>query len=282
VYAYEGSFDLAHQMASEAIRCFEQIGWRTGTIWPRWAIGMAELSIGNAAGVEAVLGCLTELVPEWGAGDPVLCVFMPDEIEALVDLRRLEQAEAVLGWFESRATQLDRPWARAMASRSRGLLEAARGHRTAALEAFEEALGQHDRAGIPFERARTLLALGQVLRRSAQRARAASVLGEARGLFEEVGAHRWSERADAELSRTGRRTAVPGSLTETERQVAELAASGMSNREIADRASLTTKGVEANLTRVYRKLGIRSRGGLARALDSVGSTPANWGQTIEA
>jgi DNA-binding CsgD family transcriptional regulator len=52
--------------------------------------------------------------------------------------------------------------------------------------------------------------------------------------------------------------------------VAGLAASGLSNREIAERAFLTVKAVEANLTRVYRKLGIRSRGGLARALQGAG------------
>lgn len=282
VHAHEGSVELAHHMASEAIRSFEQIGWRTGTIWPRWAIGTVELSTGNAAGVHSALGDLTRAVPEWGGGDPVLCVFMPDEIEALVDLGQLERAEAVLDWFGSRATQLDRPWARAMAGRCRGLMEAARGHRTEAVDAFEGALLQHDRAGIPFERARTLLAFGQVLRRSAQRARAASVLGEARGLFEEVGAGRWSERAGAELRRIGRRPAVSGALTETERQVAELAASGLSNREIGERAFLTIKSVEANLTRVYRKLGIRSRGGLARALDAAGSTTEKSGQTLEA
>jgi DNA-binding NarL/FixJ family response regulator len=66
----------------------------------------------------------------------------------------------------------------------------------------------------------------------------------------------------------GRRAALPETLTQTETRVAELAASGFANREIAERAFLTTKAVEANLTRVYRKLGIRSRGGLARALEA--------------
>jgi DNA-binding CsgD family transcriptional regulator len=66
------------------------------------------------------------------------------------------------------------------------------------------------------------------------------------------------------------RTGTHTDLTATERRVAELAASGLSNREIAARAFLTTKAVEANLTRVYRKLGIRSRGGLARALEAGG------------
>jgi DNA-binding CsgD family transcriptional regulator len=270
VHAYEGSVELARYEGNEAIGYFDQIGWRTGTIWPRWAIGMAELSVRNAAGVETALGCTAVSVGEIGGGDPVLWVFIPDEIEALIDLGQLERARAMLGPFKSCAVKLDRSWARATAGRCEGLLEAAGGQHKEALDALEEALSQHDRAGIPFERARTLLALGRVQRRSAQRGRAAVSLREARGLFEELGAHRWYERADDELSRTGRRTGLPDSLTETERRVAELAASGISNREIAERAFLTTKAVEANLTRVYRKLGIRSRGGLARALDAVG------------
>jgi DNA-binding CsgD family transcriptional regulator len=270
VHAHEGSVELARHDADEAIGYFDRIGWRTGTIWPRWAVAMAELSVGNATEVEAALHGLAEAVQDMGGGDPVLCVFVPDQIEALVDLGELEKAQSLLAWFESRAIELDRAWARAMASRCRGLLDAAGGHHREALAALDEALLQNERSGIPFERARTLLVLGRILRRSGQRARAAVALEDAREIFEKLGAHRWYESADGELKRTGRRAEFPDSLTGTERRVAELAASGISNREIAERAFLTTKAVEANLTRVYRKLGIKSRGGLARALDSVG------------
>ena len=64
----------------------------------------------------------------------------------------------------------------------------------------------------------------------------------------------------------GRRTTDAGELTATERRLAELAAAGLTNREVAERAFVTVKTVEANLTRVYRKLGVRSRTALARAL----------------
>jgi DNA-binding CsgD family transcriptional regulator len=82
----------------------------------------------------------------------------------------------------------------------------------------------------------------------------------------QTGAPLWAQAARSELGRAGARTVDPSELTATERHVAELAASGLSNQKVAERAFLTVKGVEANLTRAYRKLGIRSRGGLAVAL----------------
>ncbi len=85
-------------------------------------------------------------------------------------------------------------------------------------------------------------------------------------LFHQTGASLWAHAARNEVGRAGERNGEPGELTATERHIAELAASGLSNQEVAERAFLTVKGVEANLTRAYRKLGIRSRGGLAGAL----------------
>ncbi len=107
---------------------------------------------------------------------------------------------------------------------------------------------------------------------SRRRSRAREQLVESLTIFEQAGARLWAERAAAEIERLGVR--APTGLTPTERRVAELAASGLSNREVAVQAFLSVKSVEANLTRVYRKLDIRSRGGLARALeadDSYGS-----------
>ena len=85
-------------------------------------------------------------------------------------------------------------------------------------------------------------------------------------MFEELGSPLWAEHARTELARAGLRRREPDELNETELRVAELAAQGLSNQEIAQRAFLSVKTVEANLTRVYRKLGIRSRAGLARRL----------------
>ena len=268
VHAHEGLADLARAEAAESLRRFQELGWAVGTLWPLWAIGITELSTGNPAAVDDALGPVSAMLTSRGDGDPFLGVFLPDEIEALVELGNLDRAEPLVRWLEERSAALDRPWARAAAGRCRGLLHAARGDIDGALTALEGAIAQHDRCTMPFERARTLLVLGRVQRRRGARGRARVTLDEALIAFQQFGAPLWSEQARREIERLGRRAASPDALTPAEMRVAELAASGLANTEIAKRSFLSTKAVEANLTRVYRKLGIRSRGGLARALQA--------------
>jgi DNA-binding CsgD family transcriptional regulator len=230
-----------------------------------WALGLAALSEDNPAGVHALLGPLVDQVSRMGAGDPVLMMFVPDEVEALIALGELDLAETYLDPFERLAAAHDRRWAMATSARCRGALEAARGARPQALAAFDQALELHRDAEMPFEEARTRLLAGQALRRFKQRGRAAELLSGALAEFERAGAPLWAARARSGLVRTGRR-AEDAALTETERRVAELAAAGLSNREVAAQVSVSVKTVESNLTRVYRKLGVRSRVGLSNAL----------------
>ena len=112
---------------------------------------------------------------------------------------------------------------------------------------------------MPFERARTLLANGQVHRRRKEKRLADERLREALAGFEALGAPLWADRARAELARVGLRPRASEDLTETERRVAELAATGLSSRQIAERAFLAPKTVGNVLGRVYEKLGIHSR-----------------------
>jgi DNA-binding CsgD family transcriptional regulator len=116
---------------------------------------------------------------------------------------------------------------------------------------------------MPFELGRTLLAQGQLRRRAKQKRAARESLQEARQIFEGLGAALWAERATAELARIGLRPPAPLDLTPTEKRVAELAAAGHTNREIAQTLFLSVHTVEDNLRRVYSKLGIRSRTELA-------------------
>jgi DNA-binding CsgD family transcriptional regulator len=264
--AHVGEVEEARAEAREALQAFDRLEWIPGTIWPLWALGFLELSVGDPVAAHAALGPLADTLLAMGLGDPVLGVFLPDEIEALVSLGELDRAEQLVEPIERRGRELDRPWALAVAARSRGLIAAARGDLSAAVASIDEALAQLDRTELPFERARTLLVLGQLRRRGKQRAQARGALTAALALFEEMGAPLWADKARAELARVGRRTAASDELTATERRLAELAAAGLTNREVAERAFVTVKTVEANLTRVYRKLGVRSRTALARAL----------------
>jgi DNA-binding NarL/FixJ family response regulator len=131
--------------------------------------------------------------------------------------------------------------------------------------AASEAIARHDELEMPFERARTLLVRGRILRRLKQKLDARAAFDEAHEAFARLGAARWTETASAELRRLATRRA-PDELTPTERQIAVLAATGLSNPEIAARVYVSRKTVEANLARAYRKLGISSRAQLGRAL----------------
>jgi DNA-binding CsgD family transcriptional regulator len=266
VSAQRGEVEMTRAQAGAALAQFSELEWWTATVFPRWALGFAELSAGDPAAAHAVLEPLTVMLPSLGLADPVGLVFLPDEIEALVALGELARAQPLVELLRRLGQAHDRPWAIAAAARGRGILATAHGDLDVATAAFDEALAAHDRVEMPFERARTLLALGRARRRRKQWSAAREALREALSLFARSGAPLWVQATQTELGRAGERTSDPSELTATERRIAELAASGLSNQEVAERAFLTVKGVEANLTRAYRKLGIRSRGGLAAAL----------------
>jgi DNA-binding NarL/FixJ family response regulator len=126
---------------------------------------------------------------------------------------------------------------------------------------------EHQRVPMPFELARTQLLAGQLQRRQKQREVASATLREALSVFESLGTTLWAERARAELNRaSGARARAE--LTASERRVAELAATGVTNREMAAALFISPKTVEATLSRIYRKLNIRSRAELGRIMGS--------------
>jgi DNA-binding CsgD family transcriptional regulator len=134
--------------------------------------------------------------------------------------------------------------------------------------AFERALSLHDSDLFPFERARTEQAYGERLRRAGQRGRARELLRAALVVFDDLGATAWSSRARSELAASGERLRSTAeareSLTPREMQVALAVSEGATNNEVAAALYLTPKTVEYHLTRVYRKLGVRSRAELVR------------------
>jgi DNA-binding CsgD family transcriptional regulator len=232
-------------------------------------LGFVEISLGNHEAAQARLGEATDLMrPRWNRefGD---CHMVPDEIEALVALGDLARADDLAAWMDEVARATQRAWTLATGARSRALIQAARNDLDSADATLERALAAHERLPMPFELGRTLLARGIVQRRMKRRAAARETLERTLTLFEDLGANLWAERARSEVARIGVRSGAQVGLTPVEQRIAALVAEGCTNGEIAAKLSLSRKTVEANLSRTYRKLGVRSRTELA----ATSSTP---------
>jgi DNA-binding CsgD family transcriptional regulator len=134
------------------------------------------------------------------------------------------------------------------------------------------------RPAAALEAARALVTLGMIRRRARRRRDAADALDRATSAFEAIGATVWAERAHDERSRVGLRRARGLELTDTERSVAELVARGHTSREVAGMLFMSVRTVDAHLSRIYRKLGVRSRTELARLLPSEGPVEAGGEQ----
>jgi DNA-binding CsgD family transcriptional regulator len=257
-----GDVERTRAGVEEALVISESVSDAVFPLWDLAALGHLELSLGN---LRAAAGHLRELPARLvaaGWDDPTDALW-PDTIETLIGLGEQDDARLLVEQFEERAERLGGPWALAVVARCRGLLSAADGDPATALASFERALVEHERAGCPFERARTLLALGAVRRRAKQKRAAREALDEAVAAFDELGARVWAGRAREELARVSGRRPSTRELTETEERVVRLAAQGLSNKEIAAALFVTVHTVEAHLVHVYRKLGIRSRSELA-------------------
>jgi DNA-binding CsgD family transcriptional regulator len=265
VEAHLGRSDAAKLEALEGLRLAEAADEILPLVPNLSVLGFLELSSGNPSEAHRYLSRAVELVEAMGVREPAYFRIVPDEVEALVALGQLDEAEALLAPFEDAGRSLDRAWAMATGARCRALVFAARGDLPAASAAADEALRQHVRLPLPFERGRTLLVSGTVQRRAKRRREARDTLTEALEVFDGLGAASWADKARAELARIGGRAPAPSSLalTPTEGRVAALVAAGGTNREVADALFVSVHTVEANLKRIYRKLGIRSRTELA-------------------
>ena len=177
----------------------------------------------------------------------------------------VDDAVGRLDAWEADGRRLRREWVIAHARRCRGLVAASRGEVDEALSLLADAVTRHEAVGDPFGAARALLALGVVRRRARQKRAAREAIEAARVRFEEMGAARWAERAREELGRIGGRTRSEG-LTPAEKRVAALVAKGRTNAEVAASLFLAERTVASHLTRVYSKLGVRSRTELSRKL----------------
>jgi DNA-binding CsgD family transcriptional regulator len=222
------------------------------------ALGFAELAAGDAAAADLSFRRVQDHLDAIGVVDLIGARTEPDHVEALLALGQLERARAALAHLEWRGRTIPRPWISVALPRVRALVLAAEGDPAAALEEVDS-LDAEAAGRVPFEHGRTLLVKGQLFRRLKRKRAAADALGEALEIFERLGAPSFVERTQNELARVGLRRPAPDELTPSELRVAELAAAGLTNREVAQAAFMSPKTVEANLARVYRKLGIKSR-----------------------
>ena len=265
--ALRGDPGPAAALAAEVLQADD---WRAQG-WDRLealrATGLAALFERDPVRAVSSLGAVWEHTLGEGVEDPGAFPVAGDLVEALAEAGRLEQANEVIGRLGELATEQQHPWGLATWKRSMAVVRLVDGHDEPAVAELVEAAAAYRALGLDFDSARALLFLGRVERRSKKRAAARRSLEQARSAFERLDCPGWTEQAAAELDRiSGRRPATGGGLTSSEQRVAELVASGLSNKEIASQLFVTVRTVEAHLSNVYAKLGIRSRTQLARRL----------------
>jgi DNA-binding CsgD family transcriptional regulator len=239
-------------------------------------LGLLDLGVGRLEAAVEQLEPLGRRCLRGGLEDPVTVPWAQDLCEAAIRLRRPAEAEWALSTLERQAAQTGQRIAAAAAARCRAMLS---DDHDVAADLFERALALHTQRPAPFDRARTELCFGERLRRARRRTEARQHLRRALEAFEALGARPWSEKASRELAATGERARrrdaeTRDDLTAQELQVALVVAEGATNREAAAQLFISAKTVEAHLSRVYRKLGLRSRTELARRFSASGSRPA--------
>ncbi len=268
VHAHQGRVDETREHVAQALVEAEQ-----GDPWNVYqqlsVLGFLDLSVGSATAAVQSLSRAHEIYEASGAGDTP-AVF-ENYSEALVLIGDIDTAEQVVEVYEQRARKAGKAITLAPALRCRALVLAAQGKLGESRASLEEALVQHERVDMPFSLARTLLVHGRVLRRLGERRAARDSLERARSTFEELGAPLWAERAREELARIPIKRASGSALTPAESRVAELVVEGKTNNEVAQALFVSEKTVEANLTRIYRKLDVRSRSALAARMREPGS-----------
>jgi DNA-binding CsgD family transcriptional regulator len=258
VEAAQGHLDAARSKAEEALVMTDGRGWSSGG--PRAALGFLELSLERFEAAYEALRPAVEVYRRLGA--PLIEQTF-DAAEALAGLGRVDEGRALLAPAEETHDMPCFPWQAAAVARARGLLAAADDDLEMAHAELETAVETGEQVGIPLSLGRSLLALGSVQRQARRKQAARQTLGRALEIFEQLGAPLWAERAGRELRRIGGRSSPRHGLSGTEAEIVELVVAGRSNKEVAQALHLSTKTVEWNLWKVYRRLGVRSRTELA-------------------
>ena len=258
IAAHRGDEDECRSLAGESLELSSARRFVFATESAHWALTVLELGLGRPE--EALRHAR-------GASDSGIRLWaMLDRIEAAVHAGEREAARDWLAYFEPWAENGGAAWARAVLLHCKGLLSDDERECECLLRA---SLDAHAKATRPFERSRTELALGELLRRARRRVEAREHLRAALNGFEGLGARLWAERARTELRASGqvarrRDPSTTDELTAQELQIVHLVAQGLSNREVAAQLFLSTRTIDFHLRNVFRKLNISSRTQLAR------------------
>ena len=234
--------------------------------WVHWSLGLLELGLGRA---ESALAELAALDAQRALFHIPAIRSVPDLVEAAVRAGQPEAAADALGHYRRWARHTGQGWTAALVRRCAALLA----DDAAAEPHYRAALSGSQRANRPFELARTALLYGEWLRRMRRRTEARQQLQTAVRIFDRSAAGPWAERARTELAAAGERTdPAPADalvvLTPQERQIVQLAAQGLSNKDIAGRLFLSPRTVGYHLYKAYPKLGVLSRGELPAIVGS--------------
>jgi DNA-binding CsgD family transcriptional regulator len=227
-------------------------------------LGLLELALGRPEAAIEMFESVPAEATRLGSDAIAPRSFVPAYVDALVQVGRSGDARAIVAAYAELAERSNRPLAIALAARCRGLADES-------LEGLEVATAMFHEVGNAYEEARTRLCIGQLHRRHGRKSQATAALVSALDVLTELGAEGWAEQARAELAATGaavrRRVSPPHhELTPQERTVAQLVATGLTNREIAERLFVTTNTVETHLRHIFQKLDVRSRTQLAIAV----------------
>ncbi|MER7958924.1 helix-turn-helix transcriptional regulator [Streptomyces sp. NPDC096030] len=276
-----GDRSAVTEHAGRALRTARPNGLVQAITLAEWSLARAELADGLAAQAAARLAPLVGQGPRSGHFALRMLV-VPCFVEAACAAGRAAEARDAAEEFAVWAGLGVDPQAPAQLARCRALLAGA----DDSAHWYGEAVRHHEETGNDFERARTLLAYGKWLRRRRRPVEARGPLSDALVTFERAAAGVWADQARAELRATGgavggTATAPPdavGGLTPQQQRIAGLVAAGATNREIADRLSLSPRTIDHHLRNVFARLGVRSRvelsGLLARAArDARGTGP---------
>jgi DNA-binding CsgD family transcriptional regulator len=266
--AARGAPDEAEQWAAKALARAAAVGAGWDRLEALRARGVAALLRHEHAAAAESLRAVWEHTCREGVDEPGVFPVASELVEALVELRELEEATRVTDRLSELAEAQRHPWGLATAARCGALVRIARAEDIdVAGTALAEAAERYGELGLRFDRAWSLLSLGRAQRRHRKWGAARDALDQAAAEFDELGSSGWAQQARDELGRVGgRRPSAEGELTPAERRVAELAADGLSNKEIARDLVVTVRTVEEHLKNAYAKLGVRSRTQLARRL----------------